>query len=336
MKISVNIIAIFALALLVQTANAEWVKQRSASFAWLRDVTFVSESTGWIVGSDGTMMSTADGGTTWKLSPKFSNDTFREIHFTDENTGWLLCERNVFNRGQNAASYLRKTIDGGKTWERIEFEASGRERVVKLLFNQHGWGTAFGEGGIFYKLQEDGRTWKKNLSAIHFLLLGGAFGDGPNGVIAGAGGTILYTEDNGLNWEQSTLLGNTDTRFNSICFIGRKLGWAVGSGGAIVASTGGGRLWRTQNSGVDVDLNDVFFTSARDGWAVGDDGTIIRTRNGGTQWTEVNSHVSHRLERVFFIGKRGWAVGFGGTILLYSDSTTGSPDGKPSIQIRNQ
>lgn len=322
----------FAILLCFQTANAEWVKQRTNSFAWLRDITFVSESKGFIVGTDGTILSTTDGGTTWTQLPKFTTDTFREIHFTDENNGWILCERNVFTRGQNGTSYLRKTSDGGRNWERIEFEDAGRERVTKILFNSKGWGTAFGEGGIFYKLQEDGKTWKGSKTAIHFLLLDGAFGDGPNGAIVGAGGTILFTEDNGLLWDKATLLGNIDARYNSIFFHGQKLGWAVGSGGAIVAATGGGRMWRVQDSGVEANLNDVFFTSSREGWAVGDNGTIIKTRNGGTQWDEINSRVKHRLEKVYFNGSKGWIVGFGGTILSYNGI---SNDTKPTMQPRN-
>lgn len=322
------------LVLGIQTVNAEWVRQRSKSFAWLRDVQFVSESKGWIVGTDGVILSTTDGGATWAQVPKFTTDTFRQIYFTDENGGWILCERNVYTRGQNATSYLRKTSDGGNTWERIEFEDAGRQRVTKLLFNSKGRGTAFGEGGLFYKLQEDGRTWKASKSAIHFLLLDGAFGGGGNGAIVGAGGTILFTEDDGLLWDKASLLGKNDSRFNSIFFQSDKLGWAVGNGGAIVATTGGGRLWRVQESGVETNLNDVFFTNSRDGWAVGDDGAILSTRNGGKQWTDINSRVKHRLERVYFYGNKGWIVGFGGTILSYSDNG-GSTESKPAIRPRN-
>ena len=331
---SVTIYLAIVVLLCVQTANAEWVKQRTGSFSWLRDVTFVTATKGFIVGTDGAILTTSDGGATWKQTPKFTTDTFREIHFTDENTGWLLCERNVFTRGQNATSYLRKTIDGGKTWERIEIEDAGRERVTKMLFNKQGWGTAFGEGGIFYKLDEDGKTWKKSKTANHFLLLGGAFSDGPNGAIVGAGGTILFTEDSGLLWGKATLLGTVNTKFNSVFFHGNKLGWAVGSNGLIMATTGGGRLWRTQDSGIQTNLNDVFFVNAREGWAVGDNGIIIRTRNAGSTWAEVNSRVTHRLERIVFNGDKGWAVGFGGTVLNYTPNGI-STDPKPTIQRRN-
>jgi len=213
---------------------------------------------------------------------------------------------------------------------------AGRERVTKLLFNRWGGATAFGEGGIFYKLQDDGKTWKSSRTAIHFLLLDGAFGDGEIGVISGAGGTILFTDNSGLTWDKATLLGNTDARLNSIFFVGARNGWAVGSNGVIFHSSGGGRLWRQQESGTQTNLNDVYFTTSTNGWAVGDDGIIVRTRDGGQTWTDGNSPVTHNLEKITFAGSRGWAVGFGGTVLAYHANASISDAGDgPSLMTRN-
>ena len=327
---------LIVLLLCFQTANAEWVKQATNSFSWFRDVIFVNEHKGWISGTDGTLMTTDDGGASWTAIRKFTTDAIVQIHFSDEMTGWLLCQRNVYARGKDASSYLRKTIDGGITWEKIEFEYAGRERVTKLLFNKAGGATAFGEGGIFYKLQEDGRTWKKTVTAIHFVLLDGAYADDSLGAIVGAGGSILFTENTGLSWDNATLMERTDAKINAVFFAGRKAAWAVGSGGTIFHSTGGGRLWRLQDSGTNANLNDVYFTNSSNGWAVGDNGTIIRTRNGGSTWYDVSSHVTHRLEKIVFNGAKGWAVGFGGTLLSYDDSVSNTDPGtKPTLQKRN-
>jgi len=167
-------------------------------------------------------------------------------------------------------------------------------------------------------------------------LLSASYGGGNNGAISGAGGTIMFSEDNGLLWDRATLLGNTDARFNSIYLVGDKLGWAVGSGGAIVQTTGGGRLWKPLESGTDANLNDVFFLDERKGWAVGDQGTILRTTDGGKSWVEENSHTKHRLERIYFRNGRGWAIGFGGTIL--SNGLGENPQGeeRPTIVPRNE
>jgi photosystem II stability/assembly factor-like uncharacterized protein len=318
---------IILIAICFQTANAEWVRQNTSSFAWFRDVYFLDHKKGWIIGSDGVILSTDDGGSTWTQAKKFTTDAFVQIYFENEMTGWLLCERNIYARGANATSYLRRTTDGGRTWEKVEFQNGGRERVTKLLFHEDGRATAFGEGGVFYGLQEDRTSWKKSQTAIHYLLLDGAFANENVGAIVGTGGTILFTEDGGFTWEKATLLGDVDTRFNAVDFAG-KGGWAVGSKGRIFRSNGA-RLWRQVQSGVTANLNDVYFTSPTSGWAVGDDGVIIRTRDGGITWTDVRSKTTHKLEKIVFAAGRGWAIGFGGTVLTYHE---GSPDRDPAAK----
>lgn len=318
------------------SVRADWEKRTTNSFAWFRDITFLDESRGFIVGTDGIIVKTTDGGATWIAQPKFSTDTFLQVHFVSEMTGWLLCERNVYARGNNPTSYIRKTTDGGRTWEKFEFEDAGRERVTRLLFNENGSATAFGEGGVFFRLQEDGLTWKRVQTAIHFLLLDGSFGSSRVGAVVGAGGTIMFSEDSGLTWEKASLLGETDTKFNAVFFTGTQGAWAVGTRGRIFRSNGSGRLWRQQDSTVTANLNDVYFTSPSSGWAVGDHGIIVRTRDGGNSWTDVKSPVTHKLEKVIFRGNRGWAIGFGGTLLTYEAASAPSePSIKPTMQKRS-
>lgn len=336
MKNLQKILIILTLLCGIQSANADWVKRNTNSFAWFKDIFFLDQTKGWLVGTDGVLLTTVDGGTTWVQQKKFTNDAFLQVYFIDQNNGWLLCERSVFSRGQNSMSYLRRTSDGGRTWEKVEFEDGGRERITRLLFNTFGVTTAFGERGVFYRLQQDGISWKKSQSAMHYLLLDGAFSDEMTGAIVGAGGTIMFTEDGGLTWEKATLVGDLDTRFNAVFFAGTKGAWAVGSKGRIFRSNGGGRLWRQTGSGPNVNLTDVYFTSERSGWAVGDNGVIVRTRDGGYTWTDVNSKTLHRLEKVVFNGQRGWAIGFGGTVLTYDEGPPGTETvAKPVLMKRS-
>jgi photosystem II stability/assembly factor-like uncharacterized protein len=318
-----------------QTANAGWAKQNSGTMAWLRSVYFVNQNKGWIAGSKGTFLSTDDGGKSWRQDRAFTEDNIRDLYFSDEKNGYLLCERNIYNSGSASPSYLLKTEDGGASWERIEF-TDGKERIARIFFAVGGYGYAVGESGALMVMQGDKKTWKKTFLPARFLMLDGKFSDALNGLIVGGNGTILFTDDAGLSWKQATVAGEVKPRLNSVFFINQRHGWAAGNQGKIYATMNGGKYWREQTSKVAKNLNDIFFLNTAEGYAVGDEGTILHTTTAGNVWNEQEPVVRHKLERIFFTGQKGFAVGFGGTILSYD---TAAADNKlqpqPQLQRRN-
>ncbi|HEX8250544.1 MAG TPA: YCF48-related protein [Pyrinomonadaceae bacterium] len=321
-----------------QTARAAgWTKQSSGTFAWLQSIYFLNENKGWIVGSQGTFLSTDDSGNTWKQTRRFTEDRIRDVYFADEQTGWILCERDIYNLGSAPPSYLMKTTDGGERWEKVEFSGEGRDRIARMFFTKSGYGYAVGESGVFFAMQDDKKTWKKTPVPSRYLLLNGNFPDDSHGAIVGGGRTILFTEDAGLTWNKATVFGKSESRLNSIFFVNPRAGWTVGSNGKIYATTNAGKIWREQISNVNKDLLDVYFTSATEGWAVGDQGAILHTTTAGNVWLPIESNARHKLERVFFAGKKGFAVGFGGTILVYDSTRPPSTiKSKPQMLKRNQ
>ncbi|MEZ5343950.1 MAG: YCF48-related protein [Pyrinomonadaceae bacterium] len=300
-----------------QSAYAGWHKRSENTLAWLHSVHFSDADTGWIAGSKGTLLSTTDGGKTWIKKSGVTQDLIRQVIFTDSKNGWLLCERDIYSLGNAGASYLLKTEDGGKTWSRIDFKTSQRQRVTKLFFSKNGFGLAVGETGALFGLEDDNRSWKKLTPPSSYLMSGGAFTNDLRGTIVGGGGTILFTDDAGITWNRASVAGRKTSKFNSVFFNDEKVGWAVGSGGMIAQTVNSGKLWRQQRTGTSEKLNDVFFLNSAEGWAIGDGGVMLHTTTAGNIWRNVDLNSDHKLEAIFFSGDHGWVVGFGGLILEY-------------------
>ena len=325
---------------------ASWHKQKTGTFAWLHSVFFVDERRGWAVGGKGALLSTADGGANWETRRPPTEDALRDLFFHDAENGWLVCERSMFKpmAREESVSYLLKTSDGGAHWSRVEVtrgpDADVKLAGVRFAGREHGW--VYGEMGALFVTRDGGGSWERQRVPTRHLLLGAAFIDAQTGWLAGGGMTVLKTEDGGATWRPGVVFmpasdvgaqsgpgaagrggepqseppaRGAGRRLNAVWFAGPERGWAVGAGGAILATHDGGRTWRPQASGIGNDLFDVKFFDEREGWAVGTGGALLHTRDGGRTWAPGPFVTTHALERVFIVGRRAWAVGFGGTIL---------------------
>jgi photosystem II stability/assembly factor-like uncharacterized protein len=324
------ILIVLLLASHVAAASNAWTVQTSGTLAWLRAVYFLDAERGWAAGSKGALLSTTDGGRTWRKHAPPTDDSLRDLFFTDAETGWLVCERNPFKLASldESRAYLLKTTDGGATWSRVEVTHGEDAGLIltRIVFadSQRGW--AMGETGALYATRDGGATWSRQRVPTQRLLLGASFLDATQGWLVGAGATILQTSDGGAQWQGAASLSNETARLNSVSFCDSRRGWAVGARGTVLATLDGGRTWRRQASNTDADLSDVSFLDAREGWAVGANGAMLHTTDGGATWEAVPSGTRHPLERLAFVSHaRGWAVGFGGTIIAYTTSTTAPP-----------
>lgn len=118
-------------------------------------------------------------------------------------------------------------------------------------------------------------------------------------------------------------LASLSPTLHSVQFIeDRRRGWAVGSGGTILATDDGGRSWVAQNSGSKAELYAVqFLANGQHGWAVGVEGTMLTTNNGGHNWVAQTSCCKKDSMSVQFLADRrhGWAVGREGAIFSTDD-----------------
>jgi photosystem II stability/assembly factor-like uncharacterized protein len=96
-----------------QAAASPWILQKSSTTASLRGIHAISSSTAWASGTNGTVLRTQDGGTTWQICtvpPGAEKLDFRGIWAWDENTAVMM------SSGPGDQSRLYKTTDGCSHW----------------------------------------------------------------------------------------------------------------------------------------------------------------------------------------------------------------------------
>jgi photosystem II stability/assembly factor-like uncharacterized protein len=328
---------------LPSSAQAAWSKQRTGTFAWLHAVFFVDERRGWAAGGKGALLSTADGGATWAVRPRPTEDALLDIFFNDEQTGWLICERSIYMpmAKDESISYLLKTTDGGATWARVEVtrgpDVDLKLARVRFADRERGW--VFGEMGALYATTDGGGSWARQRVPTRRLLLGAAFLDAQRGWLVGAGSTLLQTSDGGATWREGRIetappRPSADSVRRSIDSVRPSADSAparpstgASSAQSPASSVQGGAVRDdgTRDSGTrrpeaSVRLNAVSFADARRGWAVGAEGAVLATLDGGRTWRAQESGTRSDLFDVkFFDEREGWAVGGDGVAIHTTD-----------------
>lgn len=94
-------------------------------------------------------------------------------------------------------------------------------------------------------------------------------------VTVGDRGTILLSDDEGVNWRQARQVPVDSLR-----------GWAVGHWGVVLVTEDGGETWKVQRSATAEDrpLLSVHFLNAQQGVAVGLWSLVLATSDGGKTW----------------------------------------------------
>ncbi|MHA1642296.1 MAG: WD40/YVTN/BNR-like repeat-containing protein [Promethearchaeota archaeon] len=80
-----------------------WVALNSPTTEDLRDIVFVDNKTGWIVGTSGTILHTTDG-FNWSIQASGTSNDLETVDFINSTFGWAM-----------GSDYI-KTTDGGNTW----------------------------------------------------------------------------------------------------------------------------------------------------------------------------------------------------------------------------
>lgn len=276
---------------------------------------FLNANQGWAVG-DGHIIVTDDGGDTWSFQPEDVWQDLNDIHFVDANHGWAV-----------GGGVLLYTNDGGASWQ-SHTETSSTEHeifnVVKSSSSSHV--VVGGNTGAVVQSLDGGQHVSPLVTDItdgytNASFQQVSFSDAQYGWIVDdfQNDTFYQTHNGGESWQ----LRHTglDVRFESITFLNRTLGWAVGQGGTIVHTQDGGQNWESQISGTSQGLLSVYFQSATRGWVTSREG-ILATADGGETW-ELQYLSSQYIYDISFLNDQvGWACGSSGLILYTEDGGT--------------
>lgn len=256
---------------------------------------------GWAVGLGGTIVSSDDGGKTWKPGPHIVAANLRSVRFQrDGKRGWAVGDRGT----------VLRTEDGGDTWSDLS-PRPGLDDLIQFVDVERNETTnqvwALGNDGTMLVSTDNAESWRKktilgsglwtlrNTSSMFFSQ------DGRHAWIT-AEGSILFSTDGGENWRATIVISTSDQarRFKSVWFAGR-YGWAVGADGIIVSSSDYGQNWSLPHaSGTTATLNAVA-GSAEGIWAAGERGTLLFSRDGLT-WTLVESGTTADLNSLVLSG----------------------------------
>ncbi|MCX6234173.1 MAG: YCF48-related protein [Bacteroidetes bacterium] len=285
-----------------------WTPQSSGITKTLTDVHFESSTKGWVVGYNGTILKTTDGGENWELQILQPSTYWEGVWFTSDTTGWVC----------GTMGKIYHTMDGGNTWtEQIN------EYIVDLYdvcFINSNTGWIVGDNGVILNTNDGGEHWYFQFSGTMQKLLSVSFSDVNNGWATGGTeiGVLIHTLNGGDVWTIRD--PGINELLYSVFFINPYIGW-VGLNNMIVHSTDVGDHWTEQlPEGADGPITALFFINENKGWALQGD-KLYYTTTSGAQWTQQFSAPAYK----FFNGihfsdeNNGWVVGKDGIIFHTTD-----------------
>ena len=165
-----------------------WLTQSSGTTKSLRGVSFTDSDNGTVVGQDGTIIRTTNGGTTWISQSSGTTEWLYGVSFTDSDNGTIVGGHGL----------ILRTTDGGTTWEVQRSSSIYRSDLGGVSFTDSTNGTTAGGMETILKTTDGGTTWVSQSSGTTETLWGVSFTDSDNGTIVGDAGTILRTTNGGI------------------------------------------------------------------------------------------------------------------------------------------
>ncbi|MEO7175930.1 MAG: YCF48-related protein [Saprospiraceae bacterium] len=298
-------------------ANAQWTTLNSGTSEVLNEVFFPTAETGYVIGNNGTILKTSNGGSDWSFENTGLSVNFSDLYFISELEGWVVGD----------SGSICHTMDGGDIWNCTFLDSAERINLhsVFALNSAALWvgGTKDYVDGYLASSKNAGITWKignaeSYIWSVDFKKI--AMINAYTGY-AITRGYVVKTNDGGLNWhitdtasvqagelfnvlEDLAVFPNSDTVYTC--------GWYSGYLGK---TTNGGDKWVANNEFQNYNLD---FINTEIGY-IGGWGQVHKTSSGGATFVDAsggNSELFNGINSIDFVDEwTGYACGENGKIL---------------------
>jgi photosystem II stability/assembly factor-like uncharacterized protein len=272
------------------------------------DLFFVNETKGYFIGDvlDDGLYITEDGGLSFNKIEESPGGNV--LTFISPNMGFI---------GSRSYTRIYKTLDSGITWSLVNIsgltDTVGRINKIFFINQLTGWAVANG----ILKTTDYGFNWFAQLNAPSAGLTSIHFVDSLYGWATDVGRRPYRTTDGGFNWIEQTNLNIWDSR--DIFFSDYQNGCLIGFN-ELYKTTDSGTTWILNPSVTGFGFAELSTFQDSTIFIVG--GKTFRSLDGGGTWFEFIE-----LNGITLTGLRllnsglGFAVGSGGLILKYYDTT---------------
>lgn len=305
----------------------QWELQTSGVTCTLSSVCFLSDQVGWAAGgetvpftrlSTGVLLSTTNGGRTWKLIAGPSDPaTLPKVEKKSEKGA----DRKP-GRGRPPSAEEKPS-------EATETARPFLPRLNRIKFFSTDEGFAVGQGtpdqpsGVFVT-EDGGRLWRSVPGTASAGWLAADFSSSETGALAGPRGRVALTDGHQLFLPRVGNLGQ-GTLYD-IAFSGALTGWLVGDGGRALRTKNGGLVWEAPPNPLAEGIRDAFdfrAVACRDGhvWIAGTPGSIVwHSADEGKTWESQRTGQTAPITALnFFTSEQGWAAGAFGMLLRTVD-----------------
>lgn len=258
------------------------------------DIHFLDENVGFVggttnlIGGNGKISKTTNGGSTWTDVLEVTSKTVEDIYFIDNNLGFAV----------GGGGLIAKTTDGGNNWSTQIYTNPNTfnfESFESVYFVDQN--TGYIAGGLnemwVLKTSDGGANWTpltmpayfQRLQTVHFTDVNTGYVAGGSGT-GGGNGRVYKTSDGGATWDLLNT-GIAPNYYNTIYFTDANNGiLGCDIDGLLLKTTDAGLNWSAVTNPAGISSVEEFsFVNSSLGYAAILSGKIIKTTDGGANWT---------------------------------------------------